>query len=177
MRNLAVRSQPLSPSGRLESLLIREFLSCTGTMVVAHLGLRRGVVGFRQAADIPPKSGQSCQYWSIQSRSRIHFGGCHGAVCLRSALSRSFVDAGVLILYWNPRWTLWPVGKGMLVVIVTARTSPSLRVVYDVHDCFVDRHKKDPASSNGQAWRLNKWPWNWANMYGMSSWWTNRRTA
>ena len=31
--------------------------------------------------------------------------------------------------------------RRVLVVLVTARTSPSLRVVYDVHDCFVDRHK------------------------------------
>ena len=38
----------------------------------------------------------------------------------------------------------WEGEKGVLVVkpVATATTSPSLRVVYDVHDCFVDRHKK-----------------------------------
>ena len=39
-----------------------------------------------------------------------------------------------------------------MVVIVTARTSPSLAgVVYDVHDCFVDRHNKKAAFKE-QAW-------------------------
>ena len=57
--------------------------------------------------------------------------------------------------------TLWPVGEGVLAVIFTARTSPSLGgVVYDVHDCFVDRHKKKLAPSKGQAWWLNRSPCN-----------------
>ena len=52
----------------------------------------------------------------------------------------------------------------MLVAIVTARTSPSLGgVVYDVHDCFVDRHNKKTAPFKGQAWRLNKSPCNSVN--------------
>ena len=46
------------------------------------------------------------------------------------------------------------VSRGVLVVIVTARTSTSLRVVYDVHDCFADHHIINPAPSKGQAWRL-----------------------
>ena len=34
-----------------------------------------------------------------------------------------------------------------MVVVVTARTSPSLGgVVYDVHDCVVDRHNKKNSS-------------------------------
>ena len=123
---------------------------------------RRGGVGFRQDTVIPHKSGESCQYWSIQSCSRIHFGSCPGAVCLRSASFRSFVFIlptffslmlGVLVFLRNPRCcTLWPLGEGVLVVIVTARTNPSLRVLYDVQACFVDRHNKILAPSRGQAW-------------------------
>ena len=52
-----------------------------------------------------------------------------------------------------------------MVVIVTARTSPSVReVVHDVHDCFIDRHNEKTAPSKGQAWRLNKSPCNSANI-------------
>ena len=54
--------------------------------------------------------------------------------------------------------------RRVLVVLVTARTSPSLRVVYDVHDCFVDRHNKKPAPSKGQAWRMNNSPSNSGNI-------------
>ena len=55
---------------------------------------------------------------------------------------------GVLVLYSNPNWyTLWPLSDGVLVVIVTVRTSSSHNdVVYDVHDCFVDRHNKKNSS-------------------------------
>ena len=118
---------------------------------------------------IPHKPGRSWQYWSIQSCSRIHFGRCPGAVCLRTASFRSFVFVipcflslrlEVLVHYSYPRCcTLWPLGKGVSVVIVTARASPSLGgVVYDVHDCFVDRHSKRTAPCKGQAWLLNKSP-------------------
>ena len=57
----------------------------------------------------------------------------------------------------KPSLNSLPLGDGVLIVIVTARTSPSLRVVYDAHDCFVDRHKKKT------AWRLNRSPCNSAN--------------
>ena len=50
------------------------------------LGLSAGGCWFRQATEMPHKSGRSCQYWSILSCS-MHFWGCPGAVCLRSALS------------------------------------------------------------------------------------------
>ena len=105
------------------------------------------------------KSGRSCQYWSIQSCSRIHFGRCPGIFAMPSLVS---LKLGVLVLCSNHRCcTLWPLGEEALVVIVTARTSPSLRgVVDDVHDCFVDRHNKKTAPSKGQAWRMNKSPCN-----------------
>ena len=45
-----------------------------------------------------------------------------------------------------------PFGGGVLVVIVTARTNPSLRALYDVQACFVGRHNKILAPSRGQAW-------------------------
>ena len=49
------------------------------------------------------------------------------------------------------------------MVKVTARTSPFTGgVVYDVYDCFVDRHK-ETAPSKGQAWRLSRSPCNSAN--------------
>ena len=94
---------------------------------------------------VPHNSGRSWQYWSIQSScGRIHFGGRPGAVCLRSASFRSFVF--VLPCFLSLKLgicTLWPLGEGVLVVIVTARTTSSLsEVVYDVHDCFVDCHNK-----------------------------------
>ena len=116
-----------------------------------------------QATDIsvPHEFGRSCQHSSIQSCSRILFGGCPGAVCLRSASFRSFafvlpslisLKLGLLVVYWNPRCcTLWPLGEGVLVVIVTARTSSSLsEVVYCVYDCFVDRHNKKIAPPKKQ---------------------------
>ena len=133
---------------------------------------RRGAVGFRQATDVPHKSGRSCQNWSIQSCSRIHFGRCPGTVCSRSSAFRSFVfvlpcflslKLGVLVLYGNPCCTLWPLGAGVLVVNVTAKTSPSLRVVYDVHVVSSTIAAKKTAPSKGQAWRLNRSPCNCGN--------------
>ena len=59
-----------------------------------------------------------------------------------------------------------------MVVIVTARTSPSLRVVYDVHECFVDHYKKILAPFKGQPWRLNRSPCNSANTYIRAFFWT-----
>ena len=144
-------------------------------MAVTHLGRSAGRCWFSTHKLllylVPHKSTRSCQYWSIQSCSRIHFGRCPVAVCLRSASFRSFVfvipcflsiKPGVLVLSWSPRCcTLWPLGEGVLVVVVTARPSPYLRgVVYDVHDCFIDRHNKKAARSKRQAWWLNKSPRN-----------------
>ena len=129
----------------------------------------------RETPVIPHRSGKSCQYWSLQSCSRVHFGRCLGAICLRSASFWFFafvvprflsLKLGVLILHRNPRCcTLWSLGEGMLVVIVTTRASPSLQAVYGVHDCFVDRHNKKTSPSKGQAWRLNKSPSNSGNEY------------
>ena len=108
--------------------------SNTETLVIAHLCLRRGVVGFQQATDMPYKSARSCQYWSIQFCRRIYFWKCPCAVWLRSALSRSFVVVGGLFLYWTPPFR--PLCDGVLVSTVSARISPSLRIAHDVHVCF-----------------------------------------
>ena len=79
---------------------------------------------------------------------------------------KSYVVMGVLVLYWNPYLTLWPLGDGVVVDIATTRTSASLRVVHDVHDLFFRRppHKNSYLRKNsylqGQARRLNRSPWN-----------------
>ena len=41
--------------------------------------------------------------------------------------------------------------KHIGVVQGDSRTTPSLRVVCDVHDCFVDRYKKKTAPSKGPS--------------------------
>ena len=44
-------------------------------------------------------------------------------------------------------------------------TIPSVRgFLYDVHDCWVDRHKRRPAPSKGQVWWPNRSPCNSANL-------------
>ena len=146
-------------------------MSSTETLVVAHLGPSAGGFWFstHKLLLYPTSLAGPVSIGASSPAVEYTLGGVPApvvAICFvsvfrfRLALFPS-LKLGVLVLYLlkpSLLHTLWPLSEGVLVVIVTARTSPSLRVVYDVHDCFVDRHKKDPASSNGQAWRLNKWP-------------------
>ena len=167
--------QPVKSSGRLEPYSQSESSCLLLKPLLLHTwAFRRGGVGSRQAAVVPHKSGGYCRYWSIESCSKTHFGRCSGSVVLAICFVSVFFFRHALFPFTQagsfsppPKPSLlhaWPLGEGVLIVIVTASTSPSLGgVVYDVRDCFVDRHNKKTAPSKGQARRLNKSPCNSAN--------------
>ena len=60
------------------------------------------------------------------------------------------------VAVFSYRGSFSPLLKPSLLNKSARGCTPSLRIVYDVHVCFVYRHEKQPAPSKGQAWRLNR---------------------
>ena len=164
--------QPVSPSGRLEPYSQSESpcLLLKPLLLHTYRPFGGGVLVFDKPLLYPTSLAGSVSIGASSPGVESTLGGVpvqFACGLLRFGLSFSScmfpsTQAGSFSPLLKPRCcTLWSLGEGVLIVTVTARPCPSLsEVVYDVRDCFFDRHNRKSAPSKGQAWRLNKSPCN-----------------